>query len=99
MVVIGIVAIGGYLPQTSIDNVARASEAGKTVEFITDKVGFRTLPRIAPQEGVVDICMKAFADLQLRSPFDPASVDCLISARRTRIEGDCRTTPHCSSRR
>jgi 3-oxoacyl-[acyl-carrier-protein] synthase III len=78
VVVIGLAAIGAYLPQTRIDNVARAAVAGKTTEFVSDKIGFRSLPRKAPDEGVVDLCKRAYDDLQSKHPFDPTSVDCLI---------------------
>ena len=75
---IGIEAIGAYLPRTCIDNVARAAEAGKTTEFIADKIGFHSLPRKAADEGVIDLCRRAYDDLQSKRGFDPASVDCLI---------------------
>jgi 3-oxoacyl-[acyl-carrier-protein] synthase-3 len=78
VVVIGITAIGTHVPETRIDNVARAAEAGKTVEFITDKIGFRTLPRKALDDGVIDLCMKAFEDLQSNHGLDPMAVDCVI---------------------
>ncbi|WP_398470570.1 3-oxoacyl-[acyl-carrier-protein] synthase III C-terminal domain-containing protein [Tardiphaga sp.] len=75
---IGIAAIGAYLPPTRIDNVGRAAEAGKTPEFIAGKIGFRRLPRKAPDEGVIDLCIRAYDDLRSRCPVDPASIDCLI---------------------
>jgi len=76
--VIGITAIGTHLPQTRVDNVARAADAGKTEEFIAGKIGFQILPRKAPDQGVVDLCVRAFEDLQSKHSFDPTSVDCVI---------------------
>lgn len=75
---IGIAAIGTYLPETRIDNVERAEAAGKTREFITDKVGFRTLARKSADISVVHLCQHAFADLDRLGRIDRPSVDCVI---------------------
>ncbi len=76
---IGIKAIASYLPNRRVSNVARAEEAGKDVEFITDKVGFTSLLRKAEDEDTSDLCVKAFESLLGKNPnISRDEIDCLI---------------------
>ncbi|MFT4823415.1 MAG: 3-oxoacyl-[acyl-carrier-protein] synthase-3 [Halioglobus sp.] len=76
---IGIKAIAGYLPQRRVSNVDRAEEAGKDVDFITDKVGFTSLLRKGDDEDTSDLCVKAFEALLVKVPdIDLQKIDCLI---------------------
>jgi 3-oxoacyl-[acyl-carrier-protein] synthase-3 len=75
---IGIAAIGTYLPPHRVDNAARAGDAGKAVEFVTDKIGFHSLARKAPDETTIDLCAGAFADLEARHAFERSKIDCVI---------------------
>lgn len=76
---IGIKAIAGYLPERRVSNVDRAEEAGKDVDFITDKVGFTSLLRKGDDEDTSDLCVKAFDALVAKMPaVEREKIDCLI---------------------
>jgi 3-oxoacyl-[acyl-carrier-protein] synthase-3 len=76
---IGIKAIASYLPEVRVNNVSRAEEAGKDIPFITDKVGFTSLPRKDKADDTSDLCVKAFEQLLLKHPeITRNDIDCLI---------------------
>lgn len=75
---IGIRAVGSYVPGTSVSNLDRAADAGKDAAFIIDKIGFQYLSRREPSQESSDLCVEAFADLKARTGLDPATVDCVI---------------------
>lgn len=76
---LGIKAIAGYFPEKRVSNVDRAEEAGKDVEFITDKVGFTSLLRKGDDEDTSDLCVGAFEALLEKHPeIDRETIDCLI---------------------
>jgi 3-oxoacyl-[acyl-carrier-protein] synthase III len=78
MVVIGIEDIAAYIPANSLSNLERAALAGKTADFITDKVGFKHVVRKAPDEETSDLCVRAFEKLLAKRPLDRQAIDCLI---------------------
>lgn len=75
---IGVAAIGTYLPAGRIDNRARAAEAGKPMELVTDKIGFHSLARAPANQSTVDLCAGAFADLEVQGGVKRDEVDCVI---------------------
>ncbi len=75
---LGIKSIGIYLPENRIDNVARAKEFDRSEDFIREKVGFVSLPRIDNLETTSDMCVKAWEDLQKRVCVDLADIECLV---------------------
>lgn len=76
---LGIKAIASYFPEQSVDNIARAEEAGKEVDFIRDKVGFTSLLRKADDQDTSDLCAAAFEALVTKHPeIDRALIDCVI---------------------
>ncbi len=76
---IGIKAIASYFPEQRVSNIDRAPEAGKSVEFITDKVGFTSLLRKGDTEDTSDLCVQAFKGLLAKKPdINPEQIDCLI---------------------
>lgn len=75
---IGIRAVGSYVPDTLVSNLDRAAEAGKDAAFVTDKIGFQSLARRDPSQESSDLCVEAFADLRARTGLDTAAVDCVI---------------------
>jgi len=77
--VIGIKAIASYYPEERVSNVDRAGEAGKSVEFITDKVGFTSVLRKSSEQETSDLCVHAFEALLQKQPaIDLQQIDCLI---------------------
>ena len=76
---IGIKAIASYYPEERVSNVDRAGEAGKSVEFITDKVGFTSVLRKSSEQETSDLCVHAFEVLLQKQPaIDLQQIDCLI---------------------
>jgi 3-oxoacyl-[acyl-carrier-protein] synthase-3 len=78
MDVIGITAVASYIPKTLVSNLGRVERAGKTREFIVDKIGFCHVARKETGEETSDLCVKAFATLSKRRPVEIADVDCLV---------------------
>jgi 3-oxoacyl-[acyl-carrier-protein] synthase-3 len=76
--VIGITDIASYIPAASISNLDRAATAGKTREFIADKIGFRRVTRKAAAEETSDLCVRAFEALAAKRPLDKQAIDCLV---------------------
>jgi 3-oxoacyl-[acyl-carrier-protein] synthase-3 len=75
---IGITEIGSYVPSTAISNLHRTVAAGKTTEFISEKIGFRCVRRKAVDEETSDLCVRAFNALLAKRSVDLKRVDCLI---------------------
>lgn len=76
---LGIKAIASYFPQKRVSNIDRAEEAGKDVDFISDKVGFTSLLRKDEEEETSDLCVRAFeALLEKETDIDREVIDCLI---------------------
>ena len=75
---IGITDIATYIPPASLSNLERAPAAGKTAEFIRDKIGFLRVSRKAPQQETSDLCVEAFAKLAAKRGFDKSAIDCLV---------------------
>lgn len=68
-------AIGCYIPETRLDNVARAARFGRDAAFVADKLGPVRVARKAADEDTSDLAAKA---VEAIPGFDPASVDGLI---------------------
>lgn len=78
MAVIGIGAVASYVPRTLISNLDRAVRAGKTRDFIVDKIGFCHVARMETGEETSDLCVKAFTALSAKCPVDTQDVDCVM---------------------
>jgi len=80
---IGIGAIGCYVPEGRIANRDRLEEFGVTERFIESKLGFRQLARRAEGEETSDLCVKAVAALRAepaaaQSPDGIGAIECLF---------------------
>lgn len=75
---IGIQAIGSFVPSARISNLDRRAEFGVSREFIENKVGMRTLAVKAPEQETSELCVKAFRVLRHRHRIDLAEIDCLV---------------------
>ena len=76
---LGIKAIASYFPDQRVSNIDRAEQAGKSVEFIVDKVGFTSLLRKKEEEDTSDLCVQAFEALLTKNPdIIREQIDCLI---------------------
>jgi 3-oxoacyl-[acyl-carrier-protein] synthase-3 len=91
---LGIKAIGSYIPSTLIDNYGRVEQFGTDETFVRDKTGFVTLARKSPEEDTSDLCVKAFKDLTSLSGLHPDPVDCIVVCTQN---PDGKGLPHTSA--
>ena len=75
---IGIQAIGTYIPSNRIDNRERLEEYEIDEAFLVEKIGMLRLAVKATDEETSDLCKKAFIDLQLKTKIQPEDVDCIV---------------------
>jgi 3-oxoacyl-[acyl-carrier-protein] synthase III len=76
--VIGLKAIGTYIPAGRIDNRRRLAEFDTTEEFLRTKLGVPAIARRADGEDTADLCEKAFSALASRSDVRTNEVDCVV---------------------
>lgn len=76
---LGIKAIASYTPEECVSNIDRADEAGKDVDFITDKVGFTSVLRKSEDQETSDLCVGAFESLLAKNEgVTREQIDCLV---------------------
>ena len=75
---IGISAIGSYVPAARESNYEKKALFGIDDAFIADKLGVEQVSRKAPDEDTSDLCVKAFHDLEARLARRLESADCLV---------------------
>lgn len=75
---VGIEAVGSYIPPARINNIARVKEFDTDKAFILNKIGFETLARKSDEDETSDLCVKAYEDLQIKIDIPPNEVDCLV---------------------
>lgn len=73
-----IVAIGSYIPAGRESNYAKKAQFDIDDEFIRDKLGVEEVSRKGGAEETSDMCVKAYADLEVRFGQHIEAVDCLI---------------------
>lgn len=75
---IGIQAIGTYLPAGRIDNRRRMTQFGVDEAFLRDKSGMLRLAIKAENEDASDLCCRAFGDLRRKAVLQPDKVECIV---------------------
>lgn len=75
---IGIRAIGSFIPPGQIDNYDRMQEFETDASFIRDKLGFESLSRKYKEDETSDLCVRAFEDLQSHTDFSSDLIECII---------------------
>lgn len=75
---VGIKAIGTYLPEERISNLDRLEKFGLKEEFIHNKVGFTAIAKKSDHQDTSDLCIKAYEDLLRKMSIQPSDIDCLI---------------------
>ena len=75
---IGIKAIGTYLPEVRTSNFDRMKKFDMTESFVKHKIGFTDVAIKAPEHETSDLCVKAWEDLQENHPVNPENIDCVI---------------------
>lgn len=91
---VGIRAIGSYLPEGRVDNLARIDTFGKDAAFVEEKLGFKKLARKSADEETSDLCVKACEDLLKQVELPLEKVDCLIVCTQN---PDAAGLPHTSA--
>jgi 3-oxoacyl-[acyl-carrier-protein] synthase-3 len=90
---IGIKAIGTYLPSGRVSNFDRKEAFDVTDEFIEDKIGIRRIAVRSPEEGTTQLALKAFDALVERSGLDPGTLQALVVV----TQSPDRSIPHVSA--
>lgn len=75
---IGIQAIGTYIPANRIDNLQRMAQFKVDEAFLREKTGMLRLAVKADDEETSDLCCKAFGDLQRKTALKPEEVECIV---------------------
>lgn len=75
---IGIQAIGTYIPAGRIDNRQRMAQFGVDEAFLLEKTGMLRLAVKADDEETSDLCSKAYSDLQSRTGLKTEEVECIV---------------------
>lgn len=91
---IGIQAIGTYLPSGRIDNRPRMAQFEIDESFLLEKTGMLRLAVKAEDEETSDLCSKAFTDLQSKTTLQPEDVECIVVCTQN---PDGRGLPHTSA--
>lgn len=75
LTMIGIKAIGTYLPAGRISNLARLAEFGLTEDSLNERIGFRQLAVKGEGETTLSLASSAFQNLLNKTRLDPASIE------------------------
>ena len=70
---IGIKAIGTYLPNVRTSNFDRMDKFGMSASFVRDKIGFTQVAQKFPEQETSDLCVKAWKNL-LTTGIYPADI-------------------------
>lgn len=74
---IGILALGSYIPSAFESNLEKKLIFGTDDDFILNKVGVEKVSRKRPDEETSDMCVKAFEALIAKSGLDPSEIECI----------------------
>ena len=91
---IGIKAIGTYLPEIRTSNFDRMEKFGMTESFVKQKIGFTKVAIKAPEHETSDLCVKAWENLQHNHSITPDDIDCVIVCTQN---PDGKGLPHTSA--
>jgi 3-oxoacyl-[acyl-carrier-protein] synthase III len=80
---IGIEAIGLYIPRTRISNLDRASKFSTDKDFIKNKIGIEYVSRKGINENTSTLAIKALRNLLDKHSFDIESIEVLILVTQT----------------
>jgi 3-oxoacyl-[acyl-carrier-protein] synthase-3 len=75
---IGILDIAAFIPDNRINNYDRIEEFGLSKNFVDNKLGVKSVSRLATDQNASDLCCLAFEKLQKVAGLDPAIIDVII---------------------
>lgn len=92
---IGIKAIGSYVPKDFIDNVEQAKKFGETDAFVSKKIGALRLPRKSSSQDSSDLAKEAVLNLIEKCPaLKKSDIDALVVVTQN---PDAEGLPHTSA--
>lgn len=75
---LGIESIGWACGTEIVDNLVQGAHWQRDAAFITEKIGFTSLRRLAPGQQPLDLCVEAVQHLQQKVDFSLHECDCLV---------------------
>lgn len=75
---IGILDLASYIPPDFSDNSVRLAEFDKSLDFLDQKIGSRTVSRMAAGMETSDMCLNALELLTSKSSINISDVDCIV---------------------
>ena len=91
---IGIEAIGTYLPKERIDNLQRMKEFKVDETFLKTKTGMLSLAVKVEGEETSDLCVAAFKDLEAKKDVSVSEIECIVVCTQN---PDSKGLPHTSA--
>ena len=91
---IGIKAIGTYLPDVRTSNFKRMDKFGMTASFVRDKIGFTQVAQKYTEQETSDLCVKAWDNLQEQGQISKDEIECIIVCTQN---PDGKGLPHTSA--
>lgn len=91
---LGIQDIATYIPPARIDNLAQGQRHDVDDDFVLQKIGARSLPRLAVDETVTSACRQAFEKLLEKSSVKADEVECIVVCTQNPDRGGI---PHTSA--
>ena len=91
---IGIKAIGTYLPEARTSNLDRMNKFVMTESFVEHKIGFKEVAIKSPEQETSDLCVKAWENLQQNHFIKSDDIDCVIVCTQN---PDGKGLPHTSA--
>ena len=91
---IGIYAIGSYLPFERTSNFRNLEKFDMNESFVRDKIGFTELAKKSIKEETSDLCVKAWSNLQKKIKVSSKDIDCIIVCTQN---PDAHGIPHTSA--
>lgn len=91
---IGVQEVAAYIPEACVDNVEQGRRYEADEEFILQKIGCRSLPRLSADESVASACQAAYDRLQGKLKIDSAEIECIVVCTQTPDRGGI---PHTSA--
>lgn len=75
---IGISAIGRFVPETVVDNLEQGRRFNEPEDFMRKKIGALTLPRMSADKETSDLAVAALDDLLANSELQKSQIEALI---------------------
>ena len=91
---IGINAIGTYLPTKRESNFAKLKKFEMNESFVREKIGFTKLAKKSSKQETSDLCVQAWENLKEKTAINPNEIDCIIVCTQN---PDGRGLPHTSA--